>query len=76
MTRYWIGFVPWTLLYLGGCRDTVAPVEQVDPSALSNAPPPWQPIGPVLAFQRGQNGSSDIFRVAASGNLKYLRRTP
>lgn len=59
------------LMSIGGCRDALAPDERY-PTVFSNAPPPLQPIGPVLAFQRYQNGSGDIFRIAASG--KYLKQ--
>jgi Tol biopolymer transport system component len=59
-----------TICALGtGCRDAVAPDENVGAPELSSAPPPLEPIGPVLAFQRSQNGSSDIFRIAASGKF-------
>jgi Tol biopolymer transport system component len=54
-----------------GCRDAVAPDERGSPAEFNNAPPPLQPIGPVLAFQRHYpDGNSDIFSIAASG--KYL----
>jgi Tol biopolymer transport system component len=55
-----------------GCREPAAPDEPSDRAELSTAPPPFEPIGPVLAFQRYVGGKSDIYSIAASG--KYLKQ--
>jgi len=65
--RYGMPFALLTLLPIAGCRETVAPEEPVSPESSSADLLPTR--GPILAFQRMDNGNghNDIFLVATIG---------